>query len=98
MRLVNAEEGTVEQCARKEGRGRAWRLAVRVRQPGMHGRQPHLGTEPDHNEQEADLEPDRVKLPGKFVEHGKRQGAVGINDIQGQGDKKAAEQGSYNFV
>ena len=60
------------------------RLAVRIRQPRVQGREAHLGAVPDQQEEEPGLQPPHVKLRGALDE-----------PVEGQGgDAAAAPRGT----
>ena len=52
-------------------------IAIGIRFPGMHGRQPHFGAISDQHQDEGGVEPDRRKFCGitlqRFQEKGRRQ-------------------------
>ena len=63
LRAQDREEGAVEQRTREQRRDHRGRLAVRVGQPGVHRRQPHLGAVADQQEHEGGLEPAGIERP-----------------------------------
>jgi hypothetical protein len=80
----NAQVGTVQQDAGKQGRSRAGRFAVGVGQPGVHGGQPHFGAVAHQDEHKAGLEPHGIQLFGHI---GQAENETGASTLPTSMDK-----------
>ena len=92
-RARQTQERAARQAAGHEGAHERRRLAVRVRLPGVHGREAELRAIPGQEEHERGLEPRRVEpgCPGdEILQHQRAGGGAGIR--LGRRQEERAEQ------
>ncbi len=88
----DAQHGAVEQRAREHGRDRRRAFAVRIRQPGVHGGQAHLGAKTHQHQQERKHQQQGLGLggdggeigPGHVVHRAEDEGAGPVKQHRAQ--------------
>ena len=99
LKTDNGVHAGVEEGRRQHGARGAWRLGVRVRQPGVHRRETDLGAVADNGQQEGEPEASRLEGvgveeqvgPGEALARGEMESAPGVEEPERRqkGDRHA---------